>query len=255
MSDEPNLTADEERSMWERLSWSPYITPEERRIFALRAAAVADTSGEVGRQLDEAIERERARRRRDGGFPPVTTLPPHAPQQRLDPEEWEALSWTERTTQAANAPAAPIVTAEDVERARLSMHPAQATVDAVAPLPPGMAVAHSLNTAAYITSAAPNLVGVSWDMASSPSVYVGNPKNDFGQLISRLLGGVMQNVTLSWRWPGSTKRLSFEIEVPNDMSYETMVANMHALSRELGSAKTPVDNNNRRRLLKLEEEA
>lgn len=158
-------------------------------------------------------------------------------------------------TSAANGPVAPIVTAADIARAQ------ELSAQLVERRPPGECVAHSASVAAHVANAeawghitavpAPTFQAVSWDRAP---VYVGNPKNDFGQLISRLLGGWLQSVKLSWGG-GRTKRLSFEVDVPSDMSYEAMVENLHKLSRELGAPKTPADSNNRRRLLKLEEEA
>lgn len=192
----------------------------------------------------------------------MTTLPPHAPQQRLDPEEWEAVRreatddypQADRLTQAANAPAAPIVTAEHVSRA-IAWDPQWAAANTVAPLPPGMAVAHSLNTAAYITAAtaipAPNFHAVSWDRAPEPE-YVGNTQSDFGRMLSRLFNGFVRSIGLTWHG-GDYKRLTLEIDVPKDMSYETVVANLHKFAEEIAPPKQPFAASFvRRRLLKLE---
>lgn len=210
--------------MWRRLACSPYISDEERHAFAIRAATVART--DLAPRLNEAIQRELDARQ--SGAQLVTTLPPHAPQQRLDREEWEQLT---------------------------------------ARRPPGECVAHSVNAAAHITAAAEPLTAsgtymntvpgfqfraVSWDR--QPPEYVGNPDNGLGHLLSRLFNGVVRSVGLTYQ-SGRTKRLSFEIDVPNEMTYETLVANLHAVAREVGAKQSTATEPGRRRLLKLEEEA
>lgn len=90
----------------------------------------------------------------------------------------------------------------------------------------------------------------SWDRQPQ---YLGRPHAPLGQLLSRLFNGVVQSVGMTYK-SGGTKRLSLEIDVPNDMTYETLVANLQLVSLELGGKNNAVDTG-RRKLLKLEDEA
>lgn len=226
MSDEPILDEDQVRSMWRRLASSPYITEEERISFTLRAHSVANTSGESGRRLNAAIERERERRR--SGVTTVTTLPPHAPQTRLDREEQEQL--------AINA------------------------------LPPGLCVAHSLNTATYITAASHPLPwpgtnintipgfqfrDVSWDRLPPPQKANANV-TELAKLLGAIFNGGVTAISFSQTAESPRTKLNVEISIPADITYDDFMANLQRLAGEHKSAKLP-STPGRRRLLKLEE--
>jgi hypothetical protein len=74
-----------------------------------------------------------------------------------------------------------------------------------------------------------------------------------GQVLSRLFGGIVRGVSLTWR-DDRTHRLVLEIDVPSDMSYAVVAENMQRLSQELSPPARAVVRS-RRRLLRLEEEA
>lgn len=236
MTDDPIIDAEQERSMWQRLASSPYITEEERIAFTLRAHSVANTSGESGRRLSAAIERERERRR--SGVPTVPTLPPHAPQVRLDREEQESLSM---------------------------------------PLPPGLCVSHSVNATAPVAqaqqltssgtySAAASILpqfaarAVYWDRQpwgirpahgwaqKEPNV------NELARLLGQMFSGGVTAISLSQTADSSLAELNVKISFPADMLYDDVMANMQRLAGEHSNTK-PTTNTGRRRLLKLEKEA
>lgn len=207
--------------MWMRLATAAYLTQEERRDCMLRAAAVVNTNGF---QLAEAIDRELARRR--SGAQTLTTLPPHAPQVRLDREEWEQLT---------------------------------------PPLPPGLCVSHSVNATVHVaqaeqlTSSGTHIStvpgfqfrDVSWDRLPPPQKANANV-TELAKLLGAIFSGGVTAISFSQTAESPRAKLNVEISIPADITYDDFMANLQRLAGEHKSAKLP-STPGRRRLLKLEE--
>lgn len=213
--------------MWRRLASSPYITEEERREFMARAAVVVDTSSEFRQRLNEAIRRERDSRRR--GEQIVTALPPGlCVSHSVNATAYVAQA--EQLTSSGTYSVTPAGAARATQRLADNTRP-------------------TLNTAPGF-----QYRDVSWDRRLTPPAAKGANVVELAKLIGALFSGGVTNISYSQSAESPRAKLSVEISIPADISYDDVIANLQQLSREHSNAK-PTHNTGRRRLLKLEEGA